>query len=80
MSNADLLVNLRDSRIEYTKLSFPSKMFDYMASGTPVLTTKLDGIPIEYYDYVFSIDSYSSSSIADKIREILKMDEKNINE
>ena len=49
--NTDLLINPRPSIDEYTKYSFPSKIMEYMASGTPVLTTKLSGIPMEYYDY-----------------------------
>lgn len=32
---ATLLVNVRDPQAEYTKYSFPSKTFEYMASGTP---------------------------------------------
>lgn len=52
---ATLLVNVRDPNAEYTKYSFPSKTFEYMASGTPFLTTDLPGIPIEYKDYIFTI-------------------------
>ena len=42
---ATLLVNMRNPHAEYTKYSFPSKTFEYMASGTPFLTTDLPGIP-----------------------------------
>jgi len=47
LKKVKLLVNMRNPDDVYTKYSFPSKMFEYMASGTPVLTTKLDGIPEE---------------------------------
>lgn len=41
-----LLINPRPSSYEYTQYSFPSKIMEYMLSGTPVLTTKLPGIPM----------------------------------
>lgn len=53
---ATLLVNPRFSTEEFTKYSFPSKNMEYMVSGTPVLTTKLPGMPKEYYSYVLLID------------------------
>lgn len=53
---ATLLVNPRFITEEFTKYSFPSKNMEYMVSGTPVLTTKLPGMPSEYYSYVLLID------------------------
>jgi len=50
---ASVLVNPRPSFDEFTKYSFPSKIMEYMASGTPLLTTKLAGIPVEYFDYLY---------------------------
>ena len=50
---ASLLVNPRPSREEFTRYSFPSKNIEYMVSGTPLLTTPLSGMPVEYYDYVY---------------------------
>jgi len=60
---ATLLVNVRDPNAEYTKYSFPSKTFEYMASGTPFLTTNLPGIPREYKDYLFVIETNSVDEI-----------------
>lgn len=71
LKEAKLLINLRNPNDIYTKCSFPSKMFEYMVSGTPVLTTKLDGIPDEYYNYLFTVDNYLNIEIANKIVEIL---------
>lgn len=51
--SAYLLVNPRPSNEEFTKYSFPSKNVEYMVSGAPLLTTKLPGMPAEYYEYVF---------------------------
>lgn len=53
---ATLLVNPRFSTEEFAKYSFPSKNMEYMVSGTPLLTTKLPGMPSEYYPYVYLFD------------------------
>ena len=42
-----------------------------MASGTPLLTTQLPGIPQEYYDYVFTIDGDTSEAVTGALREVL---------
>lgn len=60
---ATLLVNVRDPKAEYTKYSFPSKTFEYMASGTPFLTTRLAGIPAEYEEYLFTIADNSVQEV-----------------
>lgn len=66
---AMLLINARDPFEEYTKYSFPSKMFEYMVSGNPVLTTRLDGILPEYYEYVDCLENNSPEVIANHIRK-----------
>jgi glycosyltransferase involved in cell wall biosynthesis len=75
-SEATLLVNPRPSKGEYTKYSFPSKNMEYMASGTPVITTRLPGMPIEYYDYVFFFDDETVKGFSKTLNEILSMPEK----
>ena len=47
-----VLVNPRQNNEEYTKYSFPSKIMEYLSSGTPVIAYKLDGMPTEYDDYI----------------------------
>lgn len=49
---ASILINPRFSQNEFTKYSFPSKTIEYLESGTPTITSKLEGIPSEYYDYL----------------------------
>jgi len=66
-----LLVNPRPTNEEYTKYSFPSKNMEYMASGTPLLTTKLPGMPDEYCDYVYIIQEETVDGIKEKLCEIL---------
>ena len=66
-----LLVNPRPTTEEFTKYSFPSKNIEYMASGTPLLTTKLPGIPAEYSDYVFFIEDESVEGYANALNRVL---------
>ncbi|MBO7214723.1 MAG: glycosyltransferase [Clostridia bacterium] len=66
-----LLVNPRPNEGEYTKYSFPSKTLEYMVSGTPVLSAKLDGISNEYDEYLYYFDSSDDNGLAVKLREIL---------
>ena len=49
---AYVLVNPRPVHEAYAKYSFPSKLLEYMSTGTPVLTTHLLCIPEEYDGYL----------------------------
>lgn len=70
---ATLLVNPRLSNQELVKYSFPSKTTEYMLSGTPVLTTKLCGIPEEYYPHLYTFDEESVKGFRDKLQETLSL-------
>ena len=72
---ATLLVNPRPSTEEFTKYSFPSKTMEYMASGTPVLTTKLKGIPEEYFDYLYTIKEENEKGAETSLKEIFAIPE-----
>jgi glycosyltransferase involved in cell wall biosynthesis len=61
---ATLLINPRPSHQEIAKYTFPSKLLEYLQSGTPVLTTRLPGIPSEYYQHVFAIETETIEGIA----------------
>ena len=74
-SEVSLLVNPRPSKDEYTIYSFPSKTIEYMASGTPVLMTRLKCLPKEYYPYLYFIETETSIGIRDKIIEIFEKPE-----
>ena len=62
-----ILINPRPTEDEYTQYSFPSKTLEYMVSGTYTLTTKLAGIPNEYFDYCGAIEDYSAKGIKDAL-------------
>ena len=68
---ATLLVNPRPTDMEYVKYSFPSKTMEYMSTGTPVLTTRLPGMPKEYYPHVYFIDDESADGIAAALKEVM---------
>ena len=53
---AELLVNPRNDSHKFTKYSFPSKVIEYMSSGTPMMGYKLSGMPDEYESFFYKID------------------------
>lgn len=68
---SNLLVNPRRDSDEYTKYSFPSKILQYMESGTPVLCYKLAGISSEYDRYLLYVEK--DECIADAIRRVMRL-------
>lgn len=77
---ATLLINPRPSFDDYTKFSFPSKIMEYLASGTPAIVTRLPGIPAEYFDYLYLFDDESVDSIANGLQTVLTLDMVSLNE
>ncbi len=71
LSQAALLVNFRDPRAPYTALSFPSKLLEYMATGTAVLSTRLAGIPADYWEHLYAVDTVDRSELKDAVLRIL---------
>lgn len=67
---ATVLVNPRTSEGEYTKFSFPSKVMEYMASGTPCIIHRLKGIPDEYFDYCFVSEREDKEGLRQMILEV----------
>ena len=46
---------------------------DYLASGTPTITTRLPGIPEEYFKYCYCLDKDSPTAIKNKIIEVCEL-------
>jgi glycosyltransferase involved in cell wall biosynthesis len=67
---ATVLINPRPSCESFTPYSFPSKLLEYMASGRPVITTRLPGIPAEYDSYVIWIDRETPAGLAALLRQL----------
>lgn len=77
---ATLLLNPRLTDAEYVKYSFPSKTLECMASGTPLLTTKLPGMPKEYYDFVYFFEDESENGMLETFKSILAKSPEEIHE
>lgn len=65
-----LLANPRPVDNSIAQVTFPSKIFEYMMSGRPVLSTRLNGFTQDYDKLLFWIDDSSPESLANKINEI----------
>lgn len=70
-AQVDLLVQPRPVDQGFVRYSFPSKLLEYMASGTPVLTTRLSGIPADYEPHVYWIDDDSVEGVQAAIENVL---------
>lgn len=71
--SGDLLINPRPIHEEFSRTSFPSKLIEYMATGIPTLTTKLESIPKEIEECFFYIEDVTPSSIASSISKIYSL-------
>jgi glycosyltransferase involved in cell wall biosynthesis len=69
---ATLLINPRPSNKAFTKYSFPSKNMEYMVSGTPLVTTLLPGMPLEYQEYVYLLKDESVEGMSNALTKILE--------
>lgn len=72
-SEAYLLINPRPVDNPISMVTFPSKIFEYMASGTPVLTTNLNGFTEEYLDKMYFVDNNDPETLANKIEYIMQL-------
>jgi glycosyltransferase involved in cell wall biosynthesis len=70
---ADLLVNPREEDL-YTRYSFPSKIFDYLASGKKIMCFKLPGIPEEYDEYLNFFTQNDPNGMMKEIEDVLEQE------
>lgn len=70
---ATMLISTRDPSEPASTYCFPSKIFEYMVSGNPVLSTRINGIPDEYFDYIIPLDSLDSDYLKREIEKIANM-------
>lgn len=70
---ATVLVNPRQNNNEFTKYSFPSKTMEYLASGTPVVAYRLDGVPPEYAPFLHSPVDNTPQALAEEIQRLLAL-------
>ena len=63
-ARADLLVNPRPPGEDFVKYSFPSKLLEYLATGTPVMTTRLPTLPLDYAAHLTITEEGSAGLMA----------------
>lgn len=64
MANADILINPRPAGGTLARMSSPSKLIEYAASGRAVMTTRLPSLSDELIDAVLPIDDETPAGIA----------------
>ncbi len=72
-SQATMLISMRDPNEEGSSYCFPSKILEYMLSGKIALSSKIKGIPPEYYPYLVIIEEFSPKGIAKAINNVCSM-------
>jgi len=75
---ASLLVSTAPCDKTWNKCFSMMTYMEYMVTGTPLLTTCLSGMPLEYTKHVYGIDDESVAGIARKLNELLAMDRREI--
>ena len=78
--NSGILINPRPVNESISLYTFPSKMIEYMLSGTPIITTKLNGLTEEYLKNVFVLEDDSIIEIANGIELFLELEKEQIME
>lgn len=76
--SAYLLVNPRPTHEEFVKYSFPSKNVEYMVSGTPMLTTLLPGMPVDYHEHVFLFLDETVDGMAKTLNDIMSLSKQEV--
>jgi glycosyltransferase involved in cell wall biosynthesis len=69
-ATADLLVSMRVTQSINTSYGFPSKTFEYLLSGVPVITTTTGHMRSEYGPYCFILEEESPAALAELVRKI----------
>ena len=68
--SAWLLANPRPVGSEIAKVTFPSKIFEYLMSERPVMTTRLNGFSKDYDDILYWIEGETPEDIAACVNKI----------
>lgn len=72
-AQADVLLHIRRKDEMSSTYCFPSKLFEYLASGKLVMSVRIPGIPEEYYQYLIEITELDEGSIKAAIQKVLTM-------
>lgn len=69
------MINMRLPDEEASAYCFPSKIFEYMLSGNPVLSFRIPGIPEEYFKYLVMMEEPTVECVSEALKEIVSMKE-----
>ena len=73
---AHLLISVKSADEDHANYAFPSKILEYMTSGTAVASTRVGGVPQKYFDYIYPIEGNDAESVKNAIENIfLQTDE-----
>jgi glycosyltransferase involved in cell wall biosynthesis len=73
-SSSDVLINMRVTGDRNTRYFFPSKMIEYLASGTPVISTCTGHIEKEFGEFVYLLRDETPNGLAAAIRQAANSD------
>lgn len=73
--SASLLLNMRLPSEASSNFCFPSKLFEYMVTGIPVLTFQIGGIPEEYYKFLYLVEDETEEKLILAIKSIMALNE-----
>lgn len=71
--SAWLLANPRPVTTDIAQVTFPSKIFEYLMSGRPVMTTRLNGFSEDYDKILFWVDGDTPQQIARCINDVAEI-------
>lgn len=71
-AQASVMMNIRNPELQAAHYCFPSKLFEYMLLGVPVLSVKLRGVPEDYWKYLYELKNLDAKSIANAIKKIME--------
>ncbi|HKW01835.1 MAG TPA: glycosyltransferase [Vicinamibacterales bacterium] len=75
VDRADFLLNPRDPSWPGTPYSFPSKLLEYLTTGKPIISTRLPGIPDEYFGVFRQVDLGDQPSFETSLSRALAADQ-----
>lgn len=73
-ADADVLMNMRLPSERASAYCFPSKLFEYMKTGNPVISFRIDGIGEEYHEHLIMIDDETVDSLRNTMEQTKNMD------
>lgn len=74
----DYLINPRDTEWIGSRYSFPSKLFDYMGRGKPIISTRIAGVPEEYFTCFIGINDDTLNNFKSSLNTALNLEQKEL--